>query len=43
VKGVAVVFALAHNLMRMVRLATELIGTGTGTSAVRAWSIEGFP
>jgi transposase len=34
VKGVAVMFALAHNLMRMVRLAPELIGIGTGTSAV---------
>jgi IS5 family transposase len=34
VKGVAVLFALAHNLMRMVCLAPELIGIGTGTSAV---------
>ena len=34
VKGVAVLYALAHNLMRMVRLAPELIGIGTGTSAV---------
>ena len=33
VKGVAVLFALAHNLMRMVSLAPELIGIGTGTSA----------
>jgi hypothetical protein len=32
VKGVAVLFALAHNLMRMARLAPELIGIGTGTS-----------
>jgi hypothetical protein len=34
VKGVAVLYALAHNLMRMARLAPELIGIGTGTSAV---------
>jgi len=34
VQAVAVLFALAHNLMRMVRLAPELIGIGTGTSAV---------
>jgi len=31
---VAVLFALAHNLMRMVSLAPELIGIGTGTPAV---------
>ena len=36
VKGVAVLFALAHNLMRMVHLAPELIGIGTGTSGVCA-------
>ena len=36
VKGVAVLFALAHNLMRMASLAPELIGIGTGTSAVPA-------
>ncbi len=36
VKGVAVLFALAHNLMRMVSLAPELIGIGTGTSGVCA-------
>jgi transposase len=35
VKGVAVLFALAHNLMRMATLAPELIGLGTGPSAVR--------
>jgi transposase len=34
VKGVAVLFALAHNLMRTARLAPELIGIGTGPSAV---------
>ena len=34
VKGVAVLFALAHNLMRMVSLAPELIGIGTATSAM---------
>lgn len=34
VKGVAVLFALAHNLMRMARLAPELVGIGTGSSAV---------
>lgn len=34
VQGVALLFALAHNLMRMVRLAPQLIGIGTGTSAV---------
>jgi len=28
------IFALAHNLMRMVRLAPELIGLGTGASAI---------
>lgn len=34
VKGVAVLFALAHNLMRMVSLAPALIGIGTATSAM---------
>jgi len=34
VKAVAVLFALAHNLMRMARLAPKLIGIGTGPSAV---------
>jgi len=28
------IFALAHNLMRMAALAPELLGIGTGTSAV---------
>lgn len=36
VKAVAVLFALAHNLMRMAVLAPELIGIGTGPSAVAA-------
>lgn len=34
VKGVALLFVLAHNLMRMLQLAPELIGIGTGASAV---------
>lgn len=34
VKAVALLFVLAHNLMRMVRLAPELIGIGTGTSEI---------
>ena len=34
VKGVALLFALAHNLMRAATLAPELVGLGTGTSAV---------
>jgi len=34
VKGVALLFVLAHNLMCVLRLAPELIGIGTGTSAV---------
>jgi len=36
VKCVATLFALAHNLMRMVALAPELIGLGTGASAACA-------
>lgn len=32
-KGVARLFALAHNLMRMVQLVPEWFGVGTGTSA----------
>jgi transposase len=32
VKGVAVLFALAHNLMRMANLVPEWLGRGTGTS-----------
>ena len=34
VKGVALLFALAHNVMRAATLAPELVGLGTGTSAV---------
>ena len=34
VKAVALLFALAHNLMRMVRLAPELIGLGTSTPGI---------
>lgn len=34
VKAVALLFALAHNLMRMARLAPEMVGIGTGTSAI---------
>jgi len=36
-------YALAHNLMRMISLAPALLGTGTGTStsspiAARSWN-----
>jgi IS5 family transposase len=34
VKAVALLFALAHNLMRMVSLAPEMVGIGTGTSGI---------
>ena len=34
VKAVALLFVLAHNLMRMVRLAPEMVGIGTGTSGI---------
>jgi hypothetical protein len=34
VKAVALLFALAHNLMRMMRLAPGLVGLGTGTSGI---------
>jgi transposase len=34
VKCVMLMFALAHNLMRMASLAPELIGIGTGASAI---------
>lgn len=33
VKCVMLIFALAHYLMRMAALASDLIGIGTGTSA----------
>jgi transposase len=36
VKCVMLIFALAHNLMRMVSLAPELLGIGTGTCAIPA-------
>jgi hypothetical protein len=36
VRGVAVLFALAHNLIRMANLAPEWVGIGTGPSAVPA-------
>ena len=34
VKCVVLLFALAHNLMRMVALAPDLLGIGTGTPAI---------
>lgn len=34
VKAVALLFVLAHNLMRMIRLAPEMVGIGTGTSGI---------
>ena len=34
VKAVALLFALAHNLMRMVSLAPEMVVIGTGTSGI---------
>lgn len=36
VKCVALWFALAHNLMRMAKLAPQLLGIGTATSAIPA-------
>lgn len=36
VKCVALWFALAHNLMRMAKLAPQLLGIGTGTPAIPA-------
>jgi len=35
VKGVARLYAIAHNLMRMISLAPELLGIGTTTSRIR--------
>ncbi len=35
VKAVAVLFALAHNLMHAANLAPEMVGSGTGASAAR--------
>jgi len=34
VRAVAVLYALAHNLLRMVKIAPQLIGLGTGASAM---------
>jgi IS5 family transposase len=34
VKAVALLFALAHNLMVILREAPQLLGIGTGTSAM---------
>jgi transposase len=34
VRAVAYLYALAHNLMRMVKIAPQLIGLGTGASAM---------
>ena len=39
VKCVMLIFALAHNLMRMVALAPELLGIGTGTSAIPGMAV----
>ena len=36
VKCIALWFALAHNFMRMVKLAPQLLGIGTGASAIPA-------
>ena len=36
-KNVVLLFALAHNVMRMLALAPELVGVGTGTSSVASW------
>lgn len=35
VKAVVTLHALAHNLMRMISLAPEMLGLGTGTSEIR--------
>ncbi len=35
VKAVALLFALAHNLMRIAQLVPEWVGIGTGTSAIQ--------
>ena len=34
VRAVAYLYVLAHNLMRMVKIAPQLIGRGTSTSAM---------
>jgi IS5 family transposase len=37
VKCVMLIFALAHNLMRMATLAPEWLRMGTGTPSVPGW------
>jgi transposase len=37
VKNVVLLFALAHNVMRMLALAPELVGIGTSPSSVANW------
>lgn len=39
VKCVVLLFALAHNLMRMAALAPDLLGIGTGSSGVAGWAL----
>jgi transposase len=39
VKGVVGLFVLAHNLMRIAALAPQLIGWGTGSSAIAAMAV----
>jgi hypothetical protein len=39
VKCIALWFALAHNLIRMVKLAPQLLGIGTGTSAMAVMAV----
>jgi len=39
VKCVMLIFALAHNLMRMAALAPELLGIGTGTSVIPGMAV----
>ncbi|MFN9186134.1 MAG: transposase, partial [Betaproteobacteria bacterium] len=36
VRAVAMLYALAHNLMRMAKIAPQLIGLGTGASSMAA-------
>jgi len=36
VRAVAYLYALAHNLLRMVKLAPQMVGRGTGASAIAA-------
>lgn len=39
VKCVMLIFALTHNMMRMATLAPELLGIGTGTSAIPGMAV----